>query len=191
MSSTLENCEKYSQERGRRVITLEASDGIKFALHLHETLPSKLIQDAIEDDDIDIGCQSDGGNNHSIHSVITLVNVSSNALENVVTFLKHHAIEPLQPIAPPLNGSSFEETIKQEWYCRFINELPTKKELYQLLNAANYMDVEGLFNITCLRLSFDLMDKSPEEIRDILDLPKLSAEEEVKAREEHPWMFQD
>lgn len=174
----------------RRLITLEASDGQKFALHLYETLPSKLIQDAIEDD-IEEQSESDDENNTSDPTVIPLVNVRPNALENVVTFLKHHAIEPLQPIAPPLDGSSFEETIQQEWYRRFISDLPSKEDLFELLNAANYMDIGCLFNITCLRLSFLLYDKSPEEIRQILNLPELSKEEEAKAREDHPWMFED
>jgi S-phase kinase-associated protein 1 len=184
---------KSSQEKRSRLITLEASDGRKITLNQYETLPSKLIQDAIEEDisdeDEEEGSICDGGGSDS--TIIPLINVRSDTLENIVTFLKHYAIEPLNEIAPPLEGSTFEELIQQDWYRRFINDLPTKKELFELLNAASYMDISCLFNIACLKVSCDLVDKSADEIRQFLNLPALSKDEEAKAREDHPWMFED
>ncbi len=35
------------------------------------------------------------------------------------------------------------------------------------------------------------MGKSPEEIRVMLNIPKMTAEEEAKARQEHRWIFSD
>jgi len=36
-----------------------------------------------------------------------------------------------------------------------------------------------------------LMGKSAEEIRLLLKLPKLTPQEEMRAREEHPWLFEE
>lgn len=179
---------KPSSGKACRFITLESSEGDKFLLKHHETRASKLIQDAIEDElDSDDDTDADGTNENGI----SLVNVQSKTLRNVVNFLRHHAIEPLQPLPSQLAGSSFEEIIQQEWYLRFINDLPSKKELFDIVAASNYMDIQALFDLGCLKVSFELMDKSPEEIRKILNLPKLSKEEEEAAREEHPWIFEE
>ena len=50
---------------------------------------------------------------------------------------------------------------------------------------------EPLLDLTCLQVSCQLMGKSAEEIRVILNIPKLTAEEEAKARTEHRWIFDD
>lgn len=50
---------------------------------------------------------------------------------------------------------------------------------------------EPLLDLTCLQVSCQLMGKSAEEIRVILNIPKLTAEEEAKARQEHRWVFDD
>jgi S-phase kinase-associated protein 1 len=200
---------KMDQQELNRLkkVILESSEGDQFSLHLYETLPSKLIQDAIEDEihidqdetEVEIEPETEAENEiNSEHkkapiAVIQLVNVQTNTLKNVVNFLRHHAIDPLKPIPSQINGSSFQEIIQQEWYLRFMDDLhaSSKKELFELVAASNYMDIACLFNLACLRVSFMLMGKKPEEIRQILDLPKLSKEEERMAREEHPWMFED
>lgn len=50
---------------------------------------------------------------------------------------------------------------------------------------------EPLLDITCLKVSCQLMGKSAEEIRQILNIPKLTAEEEEAARRDHRWIFDD
>jgi len=185
-------------KRSGRIITLESSDGKHFALQHYETLPSKLVQDAIDDDDdyesdassTNSQQQEENSDSNSPQTIIPLVNVKSDTLQHIIAFLNHHAIEPLNPITAPLATSSFPETITQEWYLRFIQDLPSEM-IFKLVNAANYMDISVLLNLTCLKVSFDLMDKNAEEIRQILNLPKLSKEEEDRARVDHPWMFED
>ena len=46
---------------------------------------------------------------------------------------------------------------------------------------------EPLLDLTCLQVSCQLMGKSAEEIRVILNIPRLTPEEEAKARQDHRW----
>jgi len=163
-------------------ITLKSSDGTKFQLARVEAMTSKLIQHAIEDDDYDSDeddvCE---------HTEVIPVNVNADILEMVVEFMKHHAIDPLRPISQPL-GPNFRSQITQDYYFNFIEE-KSVEDIFKLSSAANYLDINPLFDLTVLYCSFQLMDKSAEEIREFLKLPKMSVEEEKRAREEHSWMF--
>ena len=170
------------QSTGMNTISLESSDGKIFKLFLHETLPSKLIADAIEDDEQDEDDEQ---------TVIPLVNVSSETLEQVTLFLKHYAVEPMKRIEQGSSlGSSFNENVSQDFYRKFIMD-KSSDMVFKLANAANYLDIPPLLDLTCLKVSFDLMDKSAEEIRLLLKLPKLTKEEEERARDDHPWMFEE
>ena len=74
------------------------------------------------------------------------------------------------------------------------------------------MGIKPLLDLTCLKVTFQLTGKNAEEvsvelackavylrvthllasqIRQILNLPELTPEEEAKAREEHKWIFED
>lgn len=165
------------------LITLKSSDGTKFQLARVEAMTSKLIQHAIEDDD----CDSDEDNVCEENSEAIPVNVNADILEMVVEFMKHHAIDPLRPISQPL-GPNFRSQIAQDYYFNFIEE-KSVEDIFKLSSAANYLDISPLFDLTVLYCSFQLMDKSAEEIREFLKLPKMSVEEEKRAREEHSWMF--
>jgi SCF ubiquitin ligase, SKP1 component len=169
-------------------VTLESSDGKSFTLlHPQETSSSKLIQHAIEDEHNEQLLDQEYSSSDSV--VISLVKVSSNILEYVVKFLRYHAREPLRPIEPPL-GTSFDSKITQDFYRNFING-KTMDEIIQLVHAANYMDIPPLLNLTCLKIGFNVMGKDAEEIRILLNLPKLSPQEEMRAKEEHPWLFEE
>lgn len=50
---------------------------------------------------------------------------------------------------------------------------------------------EPLLDLTCLKVSCQLMGKTAEEIRQILNIPKLTREEEEVARRDHRWIFDD
>jgi len=165
-------------------VTIVSSDGVEFFLTQHQLVPCRLIQDALEDE------QKDNHENDptlSKHLTIPILNVSADSLSHIVTFLNHYSMEPIH-IEKPLQGETLQDIVTQERYLHFIQNL-SQNELFQLTNAANYMDISPLYDLCMLKVSILLMDKSPEEIRNILGLPALTAEEELKAREEYPWMF--
>ena len=63
--------------------------------------------------------------------------------------------------------------------------------IFDLLTAANFMGIKPLLDLACLSVTFELSGKNAEEIREILNIPELTPEEEASARDEHRWIFED
>lgn len=123
-------------------------------------------------------------------TAIDLARVDEPTLEKVVEFLLHHMDEPMNEIPTPLGGNSLAEIVEQEWYRDFISGLE-RPMVFDLLTAANYMGIKPLLDLACLSVTFELSGKNADEIRDILNLPELTPDEEQTAREEHRWIFEN
>mmetsp|Transcript_5838 Transcript_5838/g.10530 ORF Transcript_5838/g.10530 Transcript_5838/m.10530 type:complete len:172 (-) Transcript_5838:248-763(-) len=161
-------------------IKLISRVGDAFELPYKAASLSQTVKDAlgVEDDE----------NEHS--DDVEIVKVDTPCLEKVVEFLKHYQKDPLNEIKTPLEGNTFEDVVKQTWYQEFVKGVD-QPMLFDLVTAANFMAIQPLLDLTCLQVSCQLMGKSAEEIRVILNIPKLTPEEEAKAREDHRWIFDD
>jgi S-phase kinase-associated protein 1 len=178
------------------MISIESSDGRIFQVNEAHTFLSKLLRDAIsmeesdnENGDDDTNDDMNALNESSVIplQLVQLINVQFECLQHIVSFMKQYAQEPMVDIRIQEEGAgggggSFTDIVQQEWYSSM---------LFQLVTAADYMDIQTLLSLTCWKVSSDLMGKSPKQIRDILNIPKLSATEETEAREKHSWMIPD
>ena len=191
-------------EPNEKTIIFHSCDNESISVSFSEAKISNLVKNIIEDsedDEINIDSDDNGTYNktHSKHETlspgdasdsvqINLPNVNIDSLRKIVEFMKHYYIEPLESISYPFEGSTLTDIITQEWYIGFINSFESKM-LFKLIDGSNYMDIEPLFNLGCLVVSTMIMNKTPEEIGTMLKIDKLTAEEEMRAREEHEWMF--
>merc|ERR1712151_415856 len=94
----------------------------------------------------------------------------------------------MNKIPMPFAGTTFEQVITQEWYRNFINNTDVDGRA-RLTAAANYIDVERLLDLLVLKLTFEVLGKSEEEIRVKLGLPEMTAAERELVREHYPWVF--
>jgi S-phase kinase-associated protein 1 len=109
-----------------------------------------------------------------------LPNVHSVILEKVLDFCKQYKDSPMSPIQTPLRSHKLEELV-QDWYAEFVR-VP-KEQLFELVAAANYMDIKPLLDLTCLAVSILIKGKSVGELREMFNLSAdLSPEEEAEAR---------
>lgn len=134
---------------------------------------SNMVSDLIEEDDSD--------------SVIDvpISNVNSVVLAKVIEYCTHYQKEPMTPIATPLTSSKIEDLV-QPWYADFVKVEQTM--LFELVTAANYMDIKPLLDLTCLAVSVYIKGKSAEELRRIFNISdEFSPEEEEQVREENNW----
>ena len=51
----------------------------------------------------------------------------------------------------------------QEWYRKFVNDMD-RDMIFEILGAANYMNIKPLLDLACLRVTFELTGKSAEEV---------------------------
>lgn len=103
---------------------------------------------------------------------VALPNVDGATLGLVLAFCKQHAA-----------GQATDE-----WTRDFLSV--DQKTLFDVIIAANYMNVKPLLDAGCRAVADLLRGKSPEEIRTILNLQNdLTPEEEEAVRRENSWAF--
>jgi len=105
--------------------------------------------------------------------------VSTGVLCKVVEYCTHYQmVEEMHEISTPLQGETVEEIVKQQWYSDFCKV--EREMLFNLVAAANYMDIKPLLDLTCLAVSVNIKGKSVEELRSIF---KISAPRPVEEKE--------
>ena len=116
---------------------------------------------------------------------IPLPNVKANVLQKVIEFCEHHAQEPMTEIEKPLKSQSMADVV-QQWYADYVNV--EQVLLFELILAANYMDIKPLLDLTCATVASMIKGKTPEEIRQTFNISNdFSPEEEAQVREENKW----
>ncbi|EJK45434.1 hypothetical protein THAOC_35953 [Thalassiosira oceanica] len=98
-----------------------------------------------------LGDQEDDDDDGEDAVEIPLPNVKSPVLEKVIEYCTHYKqVEPMTQITTPLKSSKIEETV-QEWYAEFVKV--DQRMLFELVTAANFMDIKALLDITCLAVA--------------------------------------
>ena len=63
-----------------------------------------------------------------------------------------------------------------------------QEALFELILAANFMDIKPLLDLTCAKVASMIKGKTPEQIRQTFNIVNdFSPEEEAKVREENKW----
>lgn len=64
----------------------------------------------------------------------------------VIEFCKHYKEDPMNEIEKPLKSANMHDVV-QEWYAKFVEV--QQETLFELILAANYMDIKPLLDLTC------------------------------------------
>ncbi|RHY40918.1 hypothetical protein DYB30_003465 [Aphanomyces astaci] len=115
---------------------------------------------------------------------IPLAAVKTHVLVKVVEFINYHHEHPMKDIPTPIT-TSFEDVV-DDWDLDFINE--SYEMIFELILAANYLDISPLLNLACAKISGVIYGRSPDQIREIFDIEApFTAEEEAFIRQENQW----
>lgn len=116
---------------------------------------------------------------------IPLPNIKTQILKKVIEYMEYHSLNPAEEIPKPLSSSNLQEVVSS-WDFDFVNT--DKETLYELIEAANYLDVKPLLDLTCGKIASMMKDKTTEEIREEFDIVNdFTREEEKQIREENRW----
>lgn len=129
-----------------------SNDGSEFPITVEVAKMSELVASLMEEAD------EDG----SRVIKVPLPNVSTNTLRKVVEFCNHYQeVEPMRSIERgPLRSTNMADHV-QLWYAEFVDDARcTKDELFELLLAANYMDIETLLNLAGPAIASRISGKS-------------------------------
>lgn len=116
---------------------------------------------------------------------IPLPNVKGEVLKKVVQYMKYHADNPAKSIEKPLKSPNMAEVVSQ-WDADFVDV--DQELLFELILAANYMDIKPLLDLTCAKVASMIKGKSPEQIRKTFNIHNdFTPEEEEAVRAENKW----
>ena len=151
-------------------ITLKSSDGEVFEVDQAVALESQTIKHMIEDD-----CADNG---------IPLPNVTSKILSKVIEYCKKHVEAPTTEDRVPDSDDDLKafdtEFVKVD-----------QGTLFDLILAANYLNIKSLLDLTCQTVADMIKGKTPEEIRKTFNIKNdFTPEEEEEVRRENQWAFE-
>ncbi|GMR52402.1 hypothetical protein PMAYCL1PPCAC_22597 [Pristionchus mayeri] len=116
---------------------------------------------------------------------IPLPNVKGVTLKLVIEWLKQHKDDPVKDKEEDEDKEKRTDDIPQ-WDIDFLTvELST---LFEVLLAANYLDIKGLLQNCCKTIANMIKGKTPEEIRTTFNIKNdFTPEEEEQIRKENAW----
>lgn len=101
---------------------------------------------------------------------ISCQTLSGDVLNKVIEFCTHYVtVEKMDEIQRPFQSNKLGYIVKQEWYVKFV-ELD-RQFLIRLVNAAHYLEVSPLLDLTILATALSVDGESEDEIRKIFHLP--------------------
>lgn len=134
-------------------------------------LESQTIKHMIEDD-----CADNG---------IPLPNVTSKILSKVIEYCKKHVESPK---SDDRTTSTVDDELKA-WDAEFVKV--DQATLFDLILAANYLNIKSLLDLTCQTVADMIKGKTPEEIRKTFNIKNdFTPEEEEEVRRENQWAFE-
>mmetsp|Transcript_15297 Transcript_15297/g.27728 ORF Transcript_15297/g.27728 Transcript_15297/m.27728 type:complete len:166 (-) Transcript_15297:341-838(-) len=155
-------------------VNLVSKEGDTYEVPMAAAQMSKLVETSIDEDADEDEVQE-----------IPLPNVRSAVLTKVIEYCTHYQTDPMTPITTPLKSSKVEEVV-QQWYADFVKV--EQVLLFELVTAANFMDIKPLLDLACFAVAVFIKGKSVGEIQKIFNIsPDLSPEEEAEIREENKW----
>ena len=92
------------------------------------------------------------------------VEVSSKNLKKIIEYLKHYANEEPQKIPKPLPNPDLK-SILNEWDYNYIIS-PPLEDIIDLINAADYMNIQELVDLLSARVASEMTNCSPDEARE-------------------------
>ena len=186
-------------------IKLQSSDGEVFEVDVDIAKCSVTIKTMLED----LGMDDDE------EEVVPLPNVNSAILRKVIQWATYHKDDPPPP-EDDENKEKRTDDISS-WDADFLKvnshiasrirvreisrvleistvNIPTihsqvdQGTLFELILAANYLDIKGLLDVTCKTVANMIKGKTPEEIRKTFNIRNdFTASEEEQVRKENEW----
>ncbi len=144
-----------------RKITLKSSDDEAFEVDEVVALESQMIKQKIGDGEA--------------NNIIPLPNVTSEILSKVIEYCKKHV-------------EATESDDLKTWDAEFVRV--DQATLFDLILAANYLNIKSLLDLTCQTVADMMKGKTPEDIRKILNIKSPTPEQEEECRRENKLLFE-
>jgi len=155
-------------------ITLLSSDNAEIPVDREVAERSILIKNMLED----VGDQAS-------NEPIPIPNVNEAVLKKVIEWCQHHKGDA-PASADDDSDPRKKSTDIDEWDQKFMQV--DQEMLFEIILAANYLDIKALLDVGCKTVANMIKGKSPEEIRKTFNIQNdFTPEEEEQIRRENEW----
>ncbi|KAG9202659.1 hypothetical protein B5807_10318 [Epicoccum nigrum] len=123
-----------------------------------------------------------GGDNDE---AIPIPNVNEPVMKKVLEWCEHHRNDP--PASQDDDSDSRKKSTDiDEWDQKFMQV--DQEMLFEIILAANYLDIKALLDVGCKTVANMIKGKSPDEIRKTFNIQNdFTPEEEEQIRRENEW----
>ena len=157
-------------------VKLKSSDGKIFEVPIDILQKSKLFTDINQNDEDE-------------ENEIELKEVDGKNLERIIEYLKHYKdIEPKEipkPFPERTDDAFLRSILNDDWTFDYIQSM-TLEEAINLINAANYLQIDGLINILTAKLAHEMCNCDVEEQRRKFGIECDMTEEEIAENDKYP-----
>jgi S-phase kinase-associated protein 1 len=165
-----------SNEKVQKV-TLTSNEGSSIQVDRVVAERSMLIKNLIED----------LGDDAVADSPVPIPNVNDPVLRKVFEWCEHHRNDAAQSADDDNDNNNRKKTTDiDEWDQKFMQV--DQEMLFEIILAANYLDIKALLDVGCKTVANMIKGKSPEEIRKTFNITNdFTPEEEEQIRRENEW----
>ena len=121
--------------------------------------------------------------------VITLKEVNEECLKRVIEYLYHYKdFEPKEvpkPFPENCDANFLRSILNDEWTFNYLNNLSIA-EAIDMINAANYLQIDGLTNLLSAKLAYELSNCSDEEVKQKFHIEDDLTPEEKEEFDKYP-----
>lgn len=155
-------------------IKLQSSDGEIFEVEVEVARMSITLRTMLDD----LGIEEDDG------EPIPVQNVNSAILRKVIQWSTYHKNDPPTPEDDDSREKRTDDI--SSWDADFLKV--DQGTLFEIILAANYLDIKGLLDVTCKTVANMIRGKTPEEIRKTFNIKNdFTLQEEEQIRRENEW----
>ena len=156
-------------------VKLKTSDNIIKEVDSNILMKSKLLDNLLKD--------------FNEEELFSLPDVDSKYLELVIKYLEHYKDFEPKEVPKPFPERTDEEFMKgilnDQWTYDYLTN-QTLEELINLVNAAHYLQIEGLINIIAAKLAHEMCNCEVEEARKKFGIECDMTEEEIAEIDRYP-----
>ena len=156
-------------------VKLKTSDNIIKEVDSNILMKSKLLDNLLKD--------------FKEEELFSLPDVDSKYLELVIKYLEHYKDFEPKEVPKPFPERTDEEFMKgilnDQWTYDYLTN-QTLEELINLVNAADYLQIEGLINIIAAKLAHEMCNCEVEEARKKFGIEYDMTEEEIAEIDRYP-----
>ena len=156
-------------------VKLKTSDNIIKEVDSNILMKSKLLDNLLKD--------------FNEEELFSLPDVDSKYLELVIKYLEHYKDFEPKEVPKPFPERTDEEFMKgilnDEWTYNYLTS-QSLEDLINLINAANYLQIDGLINIIAAKLAHEMCNCDVEEARQKFGIECDMTEEEIAEIDKYP-----